>query len=48
MGGAELQISYLTKELVKQGYEVHFIYENNGEKIENNIEIKLHPLKKLD
>lgn len=47
MGGAELQISYLTKELVRQGYEVHFIYENKGNRIENNIGINLYPLRKV-
>ncbi len=46
MGGAELQISYLVKYMKKQGFEVHFIYEDNGIHIKNDDTI-LHPLKKI-
>lgn len=48
MGGAELQISYLVTELKKQGFEVHFIFENKGKHIENKLRIHLHPLKKIN
>ena len=47
MGGAELQISFLATELKKQGFEVHFIFENKGKQIENKLDINLHPLKKI-
>jgi len=48
MGGAELQISYLVNELIRRGYEVHYIYEDNGKCIENKVAIHLHPLKKFN
>lgn len=48
MGGAELQISYLAKELKKRDYEVHFIYENKGVLIQNTLELQLHPLRKIN
>ena len=48
MGGAELQILYLAKELVNEGFEVHYIFEDKGVSYSNVLGVHLHPLKKIN
>ncbi len=48
MGGAELQILYLIQELKKVNVEIHYIFEDKGNKLENKLGIKLRPIKKIN
>lgn len=48
MGGAEIQISYLVNELVRENFDVYYIYEDNGTNILNSQKIHLFPLKKIN
>lgn len=48
MGGAELQISFLAKYLSKLDFEIHFIYEDKGSRIENREGFILHPMTKIN
>lgn len=45
-GGAELQIRYLVKATINAGYNVHYIFEDKGRTIQNELGVVLHPLKK--
>lgn len=46
LGGAELQLKYLSQYLVRKGYEVHFIYPNRtNKKTTTDTLVRLHPLK---
>lgn len=45
LGGAELQLKYLSQYLVRKGYEVHFIYPNRTSKKTTDTLVRLHPLK---
>lgn len=45
LGGAELQLKYLSQYLVRKGYEVHFIYPNRTNKKTTDTLVRLHPLK---
>ena len=45
-GGAELQISYLVDSLLRRGHKVHYVFEDLGTEINNDLKIHLYPLKK--
>lgn len=45
LGGAELQLKYLSQYLVNQGYEVHFIYRHRTLKVPQKSNLRLYPLK---
>ncbi|NLF43699.1 MAG: glycosyltransferase family 4 protein [Bacteroidales bacterium] len=48
MGGAELQLCYLADHLLKNKYEIHFIFEDKKNKrIENCEGLVLHPLRRI-
>ena len=45
-GGAELQIYYFVRAALDAGFTIHYIYEEKGKPIKNELGIHLHPLKK--
>jgi glycosyltransferase involved in cell wall biosynthesis len=45
-GGAEYQAYLLAKELKRRGYEIHYIYIDNGRKFVHELDIYLHPVKR--
>lgn len=45
IGGAELQIKYLIEYSLRQGYKIHYIFEDHGTPIKNSYGISLYPLK---
>jgi hypothetical protein len=47
MGGAELQISYLAKYVKQVGYEVYYVYLDEGTPIANQEQLILYPIAKL-
>jgi glycosyltransferase involved in cell wall biosynthesis len=46
-GGAEYQAFIIAKELLKFGFDIHFIFLQEGHKKSNENDIKLHPIKKI-
>lgn len=45
MGGAELQIKYIYEYALYLGWEVHYVFVDNGKKNENPLNLYLHPIK---
>lgn len=46
-GGAEQQIRYLINYLITQKYDVHYIFENQNDEFNHNVNFKVHPLTKI-
>ena len=45
-GGAELQIRYLVASAAGVGHTIHYLFEDKGRTIQNELNVILHPLKK--
>ncbi|WP_338732837.1 glycosyltransferase family 4 protein [Mangrovimonas cancribranchiae] len=44
LGGAELQLKYLSQYIANMGHEVHFVYPNRTHKKIEDTHVRLHPL----
>lgn len=47
-GGAEYQSYLLSRELLKRGYDIYYLFIDNGQEIKNDIGIKLIPIRKKE